>query len=101
MKKLGWPTIFCNELTVSDSGEITGYVLRCKDGKRATVRALQSVGIETIASGDSFNDLGMIEASRAGFLFRTTEAIKRDYPQHLRHTRSFSTRLKKQSEDDM
>lgn len=81
MRQLAWPTIFCNELTVSDTGEITGFVRRCEDGKRATVKALQSVGLTTIAAGDSFNDLGMIEASKAGFLFRTTDAIKKDYPQ--------------------
>ncbi|MBQ3899786.1 MAG: bifunctional phosphoserine phosphatase/homoserine phosphotransferase ThrH [Lachnospiraceae bacterium] len=81
MKKLGWPTIFCNELEVADNGEITGYKMRCEKSKLTTVRALQSCGFETIASGDSFNDLAMIEASKAGFLFRTTEAIKKDYPQ--------------------
>ena len=81
MKKLGWPTIFCNELEVADNGEITGYKMRCEKSKHTTVRALQSCGFETIASGDSFNDLAMIEASKAGFLFRTTEAIKKDYPQ--------------------
>ncbi|MBO6129469.1 MAG: bifunctional phosphoserine phosphatase/homoserine phosphotransferase ThrH [Pseudobutyrivibrio sp.] len=82
MEKLGMPTIFCNELVVSDSGEITGYKMRCDKSKLTTVRALQSCGFETIASGDSFNDLAMIEASKAGFLFRTTEAIKKDYPQY-------------------
>jgi phosphoserine/homoserine phosphotransferase len=82
MEKLGQPTIFCNELIVSDSGEITGYKMRCDKSKLTTVRALQSCGFETIASGDSFNDLAMIEASKAGFLFRTTDAIKRDYPQY-------------------
>ena len=81
MKKLGWPTIFCNSLVVSETGEITGYKMRCEKSKLSTVKALQSVGLETIASGDSFNDLGMIEASSAGFLFRTTDAIKADYPQ--------------------
>ena len=81
MKKLGWPTIFCNELEVGENGEITGYKMRCEKSKLTTVRALQSCGFETIASGDSFNDLAMIEASKAGFLFRTTEAIKKDYPQ--------------------
>lgn len=81
MKKLGWPTIFCNELEVADNGEITGYKMRCEKSKLTTVRALQSCGFETIASGDSFNDLAMIEASKAGFLFRTTDAIKKDYPQ--------------------
>ncbi len=82
MEKLGMPTIFCNELVVSDSGEITGYKMRCDKSKLTTVRALQSCGFETIASGDSFNDLAMIEASKAGFLFRTTDSIKKDYPQY-------------------
>ncbi|MDC7280400.1 MULTISPECIES: bifunctional phosphoserine phosphatase/homoserine phosphotransferase ThrH [Pseudobutyrivibrio] len=82
MEKLGMPTIFCNELIVGDNGEITGYKMRCDKSKLTTVRALQSCGFETIASGDSFNDLAMIEASKAGFLFRTTDAIKRDYPQY-------------------
>ena len=81
MEKLGQPTIFCNELIVSDSGEITGYKMRCEQSKLTTVRALQSIGFETIASGDSFNDLGMIQASKAGFLFRTTDKIKADYPE--------------------
>ena len=82
MEKLGMPTIFCNELVVSETGEITGYKMRCDKSKLTTVRALQSCGFETIASGDSFNDLAMIEASKAGFLFRTTDAIKNDYPQY-------------------
>lgn len=82
MEKLGMPTIFCNELVVGDNGDITGYKMRCDKSKLTTVRALQSCGFETIASGDSFNDLAMIEASKAGFLFRTTEAIKKDYPQY-------------------
>ena len=82
MEKLGMPTIFCNELVVAADGEITGYKMRCEKSKLTTVRALQSCGFETIASGDSFNDLAMIEASKAGFLFRTTDAIKRDYPQY-------------------
>ena len=82
MKKLGMPTIFCNELVVSESGEITGYKMRCPQSKLTTVKALQSCGFETIASGDSFNDLAMIQASKAGFLFRSTEAIKKDYPQY-------------------
>ncbi len=82
MAKLGMPTIFCNELIVSDDGEITGYKMRCEKSKLTTVKALQSCGFETIASGDSFNDLAMIEASKAGFLFRTTDAIKKDYPQY-------------------
>ena len=82
MEKLGWPTIFCNELIVSDSGEITGYKMRCEKSKLTTVKALQSIGFETIASGDSFNDLGMIQASKAGFLFRSTEKIIKEYPQY-------------------
>ena len=82
MKKLGWPTIFCNTLEVAENGEITGYKMRVEKSKYATVRALQSIGFETIASGDSYNDLGMIEASKAGFLFKSTEQIKADYP-HL------------------
>ena len=80
MKKLGMPTIFCNTLEVAEDGEITGYRMRCDKSKLATVKALQSVGFETIASGDSYNDLGMILGSKAGFLFRSTEQIKRDYP---------------------
>ena len=82
MKKLGLPTIFCNTLEVAPDGEITGYKMRCEKSKYTTVKALQSCGFETIASGDSFNDLGMIQASKAGFLFRTTEQIKKDYPQY-------------------
>ena len=81
MKKLGWPTIFCNTLEVADDGTITGFKMRCEQSKLLTVKALQSVGFETIASGDSHNDLGMIQASKAGFLFRSTEQIKKDYPQ--------------------
>ena len=81
MKKLGMPTIFCNTLEVAENGEITGYRMRCEKSKLTTVKALQSIGYETIASGDSFNDLGMIQASKAGFLFRSTEQIKKDYPQ--------------------
>ena len=81
MKKLGWPTLFCNSLEVSDSGEITGYKMRCKNSKLTTVKALQSAGLETIAAGDSFNDLAMIEASKAGFLFRSTPAIKESHPE--------------------
>ena len=80
MKKLDWPTIFCNSLEVSESGEITGFKMRCPQSKLTTVKALQSCGFDTIASGNSFNDLGMIQASKAGFLFKSTEAIKRDYP---------------------
>ena len=82
MKKLGLPTIFCNTLEVSPSGEITGYKMRCEKSKYTTVKALQSCGFETIASGDSFNDLGLIQASKAGFLFRTTDKIKSEYPQY-------------------
>ena len=81
MKKLGMPTIFCNSLEVAENGEITGFKMRCEQSKLTTVKALQSIGYDTIASGDSFNDLGMIQASKAGFLFRTTDAIKADYPQ--------------------
>ena len=80
MKKLGWPTLFCNTLEVAESGEITGFRMRIEKSKLATVKALQSVGFETIASGDSFNDLGMIQASKAGFLFKSTDQIKADYP---------------------
>lgn len=82
MAKLGYPAIFCNELIVSPDGEITGYKMRCEQSKLTTVRALQSCGFETIASGDSFNDLGMIQASKAGFLFRSTEKIIKEYPQY-------------------
>ncbi|MDD7515542.1 bifunctional phosphoserine phosphatase/homoserine phosphotransferase ThrH [Ruminococcus flavefaciens] len=81
MKKLGWPTIFCNSLEVADNGEITGFKMRCEKSKLTTVKALQSIGYDTIASGDSYNDLGMIEASKAGFLFRSTEQIKKDHPE--------------------
>ena len=80
MKKLGWPTIFCNSLEVADDGEITGFKMRCEQSKLTTVKALQSIGYDTIASGDSHNDLGMIQASKAGFLFRSTDKIKADYP---------------------
>ena len=83
MKKLGWPTIFCNELEVGADGMITGYRIRVEKSKLSTVKALQSIGFETISAGDSFNDLGMIQASKAGFLFRSTEQIKKDYPQYL------------------
>ena len=86
MKNLGLPTIFCNTLEVAPNGEITGYKMRCDKSKYTTVKALQSCGFETIASGDSFNDLGMIEASKAGFLFRTTDKIKADYPQYQAFT---------------
>jgi len=80
MKKLGWPTIFCNTLEVAENGEITGYKLRVENTKLTTVKALQSIGFETIASGDSFNDMGMIRASKAGFLFKSTEQLKKDNP---------------------
>lgn len=80
MKKLGWPSIFCNTLEVSDKGEITGYKMRIQNSKLSTVKALQSIGFETIASGDSYNDLGMIKASKAGFLFKSTDKIKADNP---------------------
>ena len=81
MKKLGWPTIFCNSLVVAEDGEITDYKMRVENSKLTTVRALQSIGFETVASGDSYNDLGMILAGKSGYLFRTTEQIKADYPQ--------------------
>ena len=81
MKKLGWPTIFCNSLEVAENGEITGYRMRVEKSKYSTVKALQSIGFETIASGDSHNDLGMIKASKAGFLFKSTEQIKKDNPE--------------------
>lgn len=80
MKKLGMPTIFCNTLEVAENGEITGYKMRCEKSKLTTVKALQSCGFETIAAGDSFNDLAMILNSKAGFLFKSTEQIKKDYP---------------------
>ena len=86
MEKLGMPTIFCNSLEVAEDGEITGFKMRCEKSKLTTVRALQSCGFETIASGDSFNDLAMIEASKSGFLFRTTDQIKADYPQYPAYT---------------
>ena len=81
MKKLGWPTIFCNSLVVSEAGEITGFTMRIEQSKLTSVKALQSIGYDTIASGDSYNDLGMIQASKAGFLFRSTEQIKKDHPE--------------------
>ncbi|MCI6767400.1 bifunctional phosphoserine phosphatase/homoserine phosphotransferase ThrH [Porcincola intestinalis] len=81
MEKLGWPTLFCNTLEVAPDGMITGFRMRIPDSKLNTVRALQSIGFDTIASGDSFNDLAMIKASKAGFLFRTTDQIRKDYPQ--------------------
>ena len=80
MRKLGYPTIFCNSLVVAENGEVTDFKMRCEKSKYTTVKALQSIGFDTIASGDSYNDLGMIEASQAGFLFRSTEQIKKDYP---------------------
>ena len=82
MKKLGMPTIFCNELIVDEKGVIVDYKMRCPKSKHTTVTHLQAMGFETIAAGDSFNDLGMIEISKAGFLFRSTEQIKKDYPQY-------------------
>ena len=81
MEKLGWPTIFCNTLEVAEDGTITGFKMRCEQSKLTTVRGLQSIGYETIAAGDSFNDLGMIQASKAGFLFKSTEAIKAAHPE--------------------
>ena len=80
MRKLGWPTIFCNTLKVADSDEIVGYQMRCEKSKLTTVKALQSCGFETVAAGDSFNDLAMIQASKAGFLFKSTDKIKADFP---------------------
>ena len=81
MEKLNWPTIFCNSLEVGENGEITGYRMRCKQSKLTTVRALQSAGCDTIAAGDSYNDLDMIRASKAGFLFKSTDKIKADFPE--------------------
>ena len=80
MKKLGWPTIFCNSLVISESGEVTDFKMRVENSKFTTVKALQSIGYDTIASGDSYNDLGMIKASKAGFLFKSTDKIKADNP---------------------
>ena len=80
MKKLGWPTLFCNTLEVAEDGTITGFKMRIKDSKLSTVRALQSIGYDTIACGDSYNDLAMIQAGKTGFLFRSTDQIKKDYP---------------------
>lgn len=80
MKKLGWPTIMCNSLVVADNGEITDFKMRCEKSKLTTIKALQSIGYDTIAAGDSFNDLGMILNSKAGFLFKSTAQIKADYP---------------------
>ena len=81
MEKLGWPTLFCNSLEVAPDGAITGFRMRCEKSKLTTVKALQSIGFDTIAAGDSFNDLGMIQASKAGFLFKSTEQIKADHPE--------------------
>ena len=81
MKKLGYPALFCNTLKVADNGEIIGYTMRCEHSKLSSVKALQSIGFETIAAGDSYNDLDMILASKAGFLFRSTEQIKKDHPE--------------------
>lgn len=83
MEKLGWPTLFCNSLEVAENGEITGFKMRVEQSKLTTVKALQSIGFDTIASGDSYNDLGMIQASKAGFLLRSTDKIKADYPDIL------------------
>lgn len=80
MKKLGWPTIFCNELIISDDGRVTGYKMRCPETKLTTVKCLHKAGLETIASGDSYNDIGMILNSKAGFLFKTTDKLKEEYP---------------------
>ena len=81
MEKLGWPTLFCNTILANETGHVTGYRLRCEQSKLTTVRHLQAMGFETIATGDSFNDLAMIQASKAGFLFRSTEAIKAAHPE--------------------
>lgn len=83
MKKLGWPTLFCNELEVAEDGTVTGFKMRCEQSKLTTVRALQQAGLDTIAAGDSFNDLGMIKASKAGFLFKSTDFIKAENPDIL------------------
>ena len=85
MKKLGYPTLFCNNLEVAPNGEITGYRMRVEKSKYSTVRALQSIGFDTIAAGDSYNDIGMIDASKAGFLFRTTEKLKAERPDLKRY----------------
>ena len=92
MKKLGWPTLFCNTLEVAKDGAITGYQMRCKDSKLSTVRALQSIGFETIAVGDSFNDIAMIRAGKAGFLFRSTKAIEEANPD-LKHYSAYGELL--------
>lgn len=98
MKKLGYPTLFCNSLEVADDGEITGFKMRVEQSKLTTVKALQSIGFETIASGDSYNDLGMIQASKAGFLFRSTDKIKATIrrSRRMRRMRSCLARSKKQ-----
>lgn len=93
MKKLGWPTILCNSLAVAENGEITGIKMRIENSKLTTVRALQSIGYDTIAAGDSYNDLAMIEAGRKGFLFRSTEKIKADHP-HLPAYESYDDLLR-------
>ena len=92
MEKLNWPAIFCNTLKVADNGEIVGYQMRCEKSKLTTVKALQSCGFETIAAGDSFNDLAMIQASKAGFLFKSTDKIKADFP-HIPAYEEFSDLL--------
>ena len=92
MEKLNWPTIFCNTLKVADNGEIVGYQMRCEKSKLTTVKALQSCGFDTIAAGDSFNDLAMIQASKAGFLFKSTDKIKADFP-HIPAYEEFSDLL--------
>lgn len=81
IEKLNWPTLFCNSLEIAENGEITGFKMRCEKSKLTTVRALQSIGYETIAAGDSYNDMGMIQASKAGFLFKSTDKIKADHPE--------------------
>ena len=98
MKKLGYPTLFCNSLEVADDGEITGFKMRVEQSKLTTVKALQSIGFETIASGDSYNDLGMIQASKAGFLFRSTDKIKATIrrSRRMRRMRSCLVRSKRQ-----
>lgn len=101
MKKLGYPTLFCNTLEVADNGEITGFKMRVEKSKYSTVKALQSIGFDTIAAGDSYNDLGMIQASPYGFLFKSTEQIKKDYPQYEAFDEfdEFSEALKKAIND--
>ena len=92
MKKLGWPTIFCNSLEVAENGEITGFKMRCEKSKYTTVKALQSIGYDTIAAGDSYNDIGMIENSKAGFLFKSTESIIKEHP-HIKAYEEYSDLL--------